>query len=239
MAHHNHAQGGKYDQSPEWEEACLKTRRNPTLRLKRLEKFSLHPSDVVLDLGCGDGLNITILRQMGIKNVTGLDISRQLLTEAKKNNPKNKFYLGSADNLPFRNEQFTVVLVDSVFHHLLRYNPPIREIRRVLKYGGLLCFIEPHRSIFRELLDFITLLPGSYLIPGIGERSRTYKEEIHLMRHWLATEHKFFETLERWKFQKVFFVYDFLSAVAEYRKTWDLAGTTKLKSASVAFQEQK
>ncbi len=221
----------KYQQTHEWEEACVHTRRTEALRKRRLEKFYLSPSDTVLDLGCGDGLNISIFQKIGVKNVIGLDISPQLLTEAKKNNPNNKFFLGSAEKLPFEDQQFSVVLVDSVFHHLLDYDRVLSEINRVLKPGGLLCFIEPHKSYFRSILDFVTLLPGSKFIPFIGERSITYREEIHLMRHWLATEQIFLQKLPKWHFQKIFCFNDFLSIMAQYRKLHQKNSLVKLKKA--------
>lgn len=58
-----------------------------------------------------------------------------------------KFFLGVAEVLPFPAGKFDVVFVDSVFHHFLRVEKVLSEIKRVLKSKGLLCFVEPNQSI--------------------------------------------------------------------------------------------
>src|SRR3989344_833127 len=102
-----------WGQTKHWEEACVETRRSLTQRKRRLKLFRIKKTDRVLDLGCGDGLNIKILVQKGNKNVVGVDISRELLEEAKRLNPKAKFFQASAKKLPFKDSSFDIVLVDS------------------------------------------------------------------------------------------------------------------------------
>lgn len=205
-------------QTPEWETACLKTRRNLKSRKKRLDQFKIRKSDIVLDLGCGDGLNITLLHKMGVKNISGVDISPELVALARKNNTKTKFKIGSAQKIPFKANEFDVVLVDSVFHHLMEYSGAASEIKRVLKPKGRLCFVEPHNSPIRGLLDFVSVIPGSEHLPFIGNRAAAYREEIDLMTHWLNTESEFIETLVKNGFKEEFKRVDFLSIIASYKK---------------------
>ena len=205
-------------QTLEWEDSCVETRRDLKSRNGRLRMFNIKKTDSVLDLGCGDGLNIMLLNNMGIKEVIGVDISKKLLKMAKANNPKTKFYVGSAESLPFRTNSFDIVLIDSVLHHLMEYEEPAKEIKRVLKKGGCLCFMEPHKSFLRSLIDFICILPFSDYFPVIGKRAKAYKQEIELMKHWLTTEDEFLDTLKKYGFKKVFLIEDFLSIVAAFRK---------------------
>ncbi len=207
-----------YGQTNEWEDACIKTRRNTQQRSKRISEFNIKDSDKVLDLGCGDGLNVTILRENGIKNVVGIDISKNLIKIAKKNNPHNTFALGSAEKLPFKDGTFNIVFVDSVFHHLLKYDKAIKEIKRILKRGGFLCFIEPHQSFARRVFDFITILPISSFIPFFRERRVAYFGEKHLMTHWLKTEEEFFSTLLSNGFEISFKKFSVLSVLGKYKK---------------------
>ena len=137
---------------------------------------------------------------------------------AKKNNPKSQFVIGSAEKLPFKKEEFDVVFVDSVFHHLFDYGIAIKEIKRVLKKRGILCFIEPHRSFLRSLLDFVCVLQVSKFIPFIKERRLAYLGEIKFMTHWLATEDEFLHVLEKRKFKEIFKMKEFLSIIGEYKK---------------------
>ena len=207
-----------YGQTEAWEHACVKTRRNLKSRKERLKQFSFGRKDKILDLGCGDGLNIKILWSMGMHHITGVDISKELLKEAKQQIPKAKFCVASAENLPFPSNHFDTVLVDSVFHHLLRYDKALREIRRVLNSGGVLCFVEPHRSLLRSIMDFICLLPIARFLPILRERSVSYKGEIHLMRHWIATEEEFYGWLHKLKMKEVFLRTNFLSKVGKFKK---------------------
>lgn len=204
--------------SKDWEEACIKSRRSIWLRKRRLSMFTIKNSDRVLDLGCGDGLNVSILRKRGVLKIVGLDMSKDLLKEAQKNNPDIKFYLGLAEKLPFKNNRFDVVLVDSVFHHLMEYPKNIAEIKRVLVSGGILCFIEPHDSFIRKMLDFVSTLPISKFVPVLRERSIGYLGEKDLMTHWLETESYFLNLLTRYKFKKIIYKTDLLSIIGQYQK---------------------
>lgn len=205
-------------QTKEWEEAYLDTRRSFRARRKRLVKFDITPKSSVLDLGCGDGLNISILRNMGVKNIIGIDISKYLIEKAKKENPDIKFYIGKAQSLPFRDGRFNVVLVDSVFHHLMKYDRAVKEIHRVLANKGLLCLIEPHNCLPRRLFDYVCLSPAGKLLTNFKNRRASCIEERPLMNHWLRTEKIFYQTLEKEGFRKIFRRNDFLSIIGKYQK---------------------
>ncbi|QQG42233.1 MAG: class I SAM-dependent methyltransferase [Candidatus Woesebacteria bacterium] len=207
-----------WDQTKHWEEACIETRRNPDERIRRLRFFRIKKKEKILDLGCGDGLNVHILYKKGVKNIFGVDISDALIKSAKRLTPKAKFYLASAEKLPFKDETFDVVLVDSVFHHFMKYRKALGEINRVLKKKGRLCFIEPHKSIVRSLYDAVCELPISKYIPFLKKRRISYLGEIKFMRHWLKTEDDFYETLTELKFVERLRKLDIMSTIGIYEK---------------------
>lgn len=196
----------------------METRRNLGERKRRLHFFKIKKKEKVLDLGCGDGLNVNLLYKSGVKNLSGVDISPELVKSAKKLTPKAKFYLASAEKLPFKTETFDVVLVDSVFHHFMRYEKALKEIKRVLKKDGRLCFIEPHRSWIRSVYDFVSEMPIAKFIPKLRERSVSYLGEIKFMKHWLRTEGQFYRGLRSLKFIEVLKKADILSIVGIYQK---------------------
>ena len=144
-------------QTLEWEDSCVETRRDLKSRKKRLRMMKIKKTDSVLDLGCGDGLNIMLLNQMGVKKPVGMDISKKLLKMAQERNPKTKFFVGSAQKTPFKPNSFDIVLIDSVLHHLMEYKDAVKEFKRILKPGGRLCFMEPHQSLIRRAIDFICI----------------------------------------------------------------------------------
>lgn len=184
------------------------------LRTRRLKRFKIKKSSRILDLGCGEGINILALKKMGVNNIVGLDISQLLLKEAKTKNPDMKFVLASAEDLPFKNNQFDIVLVSGVFHHLLNYDKALKEIWRVLDTNGYLCFIEPHASLGRTMLDYFTVNAASVS----KSRRKYYSQEHDLMQNWLNYEYKFMQLLNTLGFTKIFLQYDLLSSIGKYQK---------------------
>ncbi|KKR99551.1 MAG: hypothetical protein UU49_C0005G0009 [Candidatus Magasanikbacteria bacterium GW2011_GWC2_41_17] len=100
--------------------------------------------DRVLDVGCGNGVFYPVLADKSI-NYVGLDVSKKLLSLAKKKALKNKgkakvkFIKGSITKLPFINNQFDWVCVFAVLHHIPSHelrSQASQEILRVLKPGG-------------------------------------------------------------------------------------------------------
>lgn len=208
-----------WGQTRGWEEACVETRRSLTERKRRIQFFKIKKKEKVLDLGCGDGLNVNILYKSGVRDISGVDISTGLIKSAKKLTPKAKFYLASAEKLPFKSETFDVVLVDSVFHHFMKYDKALNEIKRVLKKKGRLCFIEPHKSIVRSVYDALCESPISKYVSFLKKRRASYLGEIKFMKHWLKTEDVFYQTLKKLKFEEKIRKPDIMSIVGVYEKT--------------------
>jgi SAM-dependent methyltransferase len=105
---------------------------------------------VVLEYGCGDGLNTLALARRGAR-VKALDISPELIDVARRRLQVNhadagvEFVVGSAHDLPLEDESVDVVFGIAILHHLdLKLSA--REVRRVLRKGGRAIFQEPVRN---------------------------------------------------------------------------------------------
>ena len=113
-------------------------------RRVRMLTNHLIPGMKVLELGCGTGY---FTREIIRKHVdlTAIDISPDLLQEAKKNINSNKvvFALENAYSMSYSNNTFDSVVGSSVLHHL-DIRRALSEIYRVLKPGGTLYFTEPN-----------------------------------------------------------------------------------------------
>ncbi len=92
----------------------------------------------VLDFGCGTGIYIKILIKKGAI-VKGFDISNDMLSIARKENPQLDLRQGSGYDIPFR-EKFDIVLASLVVHYLSDWNKMFQEIARVLRKGGYFVF---------------------------------------------------------------------------------------------------
>lgn len=110
-----------------------------------LEKSRLHKNSLCLELGCGTGLFTTALSK-SCDRLVGVDISWDLLRQAREklgDSPRAQCVLTDIHSMAFRPKLFDIVLGVSVLHHL-EYETALKEIRRVLKPGGILILSEPN-----------------------------------------------------------------------------------------------
>ena len=97
----------------------------------------------LLELGCGTGLFTGKVFHATGADITGIDISEDLLVQARQSYPQCRFQLGDAMNLDFPDGTFDGVYGSSVLHHL-NMRKAATEIYRVLRSGGSAVFAEPN-----------------------------------------------------------------------------------------------
>ena len=109
----------------------------------------------VLDMSCGRGGGTSyIYRHLGAGHVTGVDSCRRFIAYCRTEHDDSHltFVHGSADRLPFGDEEFdAVVNVESSFC----YADPDKvwsEVRRVLKRGGFFAFADLRHRFERPAL---------------------------------------------------------------------------------------
>ncbi len=107
----------------------------------------------ILDVACGTGAAIAYLD--GSNEYTGLDLSYSMLKEAvkkveKSSLQKSRLIQGNAEKLPFNDESFEFVLMDTALHMIPKYKLAISEIARVLTKGGVLVCTTPTIGINKE-----------------------------------------------------------------------------------------
>jgi len=112
-------------------------------RVKMLSKH-LGPRMSVLELGCGTGYFTRELARSGAE-IVALDVSPELLEIARANcsAPNVRYEIQNAYDLSYPDAIFDSVVGSSVLHHL-EIQDALREIYRVLKPGGTICFTEPN-----------------------------------------------------------------------------------------------
>jgi len=97
----------------------------------------------VLDLGCGSGIVSKKIASFEGK-VKGIDLSPELIKIAKKENPKFDFYVGDVRKTPFKKNEFDVVYSSLVAHYIKDLNQLFKEVKRILKKGGVYAFSIHH-----------------------------------------------------------------------------------------------
>lgn len=112
-------------------------------------RFFLYPlinrylTGCVLDLGCGIGDMLNYRA-----NTVGLDINPLNVEFCKKR--KLNAYIMEPDLIPFNDETFDSVLLDNVLEHIKSPVSLLKEIKRVLKPGGLLVIGVPGIKGFKS-----------------------------------------------------------------------------------------
>lgn len=103
-----------------------------------IEACQLRDKAKVLDIGCGRGQTAAFLTQKYGLEVTGLDISSSLLTEARAAYPDLQFVSGTGEALDFPSKTFDCVLLECTLSLIPNPVEAIHEAFCVLKDGGYL-----------------------------------------------------------------------------------------------------
>jgi len=105
----------------------------------------IHEGEAVLDIGCGTGVDTLIAAILvGPKGrAVGIDMIPEMLDQAKNNLRETRlknvtFQPASAENLPFPDESFDVVISNGVFNLIPDKVKALAEAFRVLRSNGRL-----------------------------------------------------------------------------------------------------
>lgn len=106
-----------------------------------LEGWDIERDKSLLDVGCGAGQTAIPAAKKGVR-VTGVDIAENLVEHARRRSAEARlnvrFDVGDAENLPYPDQSYDVVI--SMFGAMFAPRPDqvVREFVRVLKPGGKL-----------------------------------------------------------------------------------------------------
>jgi ubiquinone/menaquinone biosynthesis C-methylase UbiE len=102
------------------------------------EHVGVVPGQTALDVGCGTGaLTQVLVQRLGARRVCGTDPSESFLAVMRERLPEVEVRRGRAEELPFEDDRFDVVLAQLVVHFMTNAVRGLREMARVARPGGL------------------------------------------------------------------------------------------------------
>ncbi|HLH73280.1 MAG TPA: class I SAM-dependent methyltransferase, partial [Chloroflexota bacterium] len=138
-------------------------------RLSLIRAYATLEGRWILDIGCGIGTYVRKFRQFS-DHVMGVDIDEERVAEGAQTLPG--LAVAAAEDLPFPDSSFDVVVLNEVIEHVRDDAQTITDAVRVLRPGGRLIMYAPNRLYFFEthgiylgsryifrLIPFINWLP--------------------------------------------------------------------------------
>jgi len=120
----------------------------------------------VLEIGCGVGLTpIYLAKKYGCR-IMAIDLSREMIEKAKERAEKKgvadkiEFKVADAQKLPFKDNIFDAVILESVMAFIPDKKKAMKEFMRVVKKGGYIGFTEvawvkkPPADMEKKMDDF-------------------------------------------------------------------------------------
>ena len=112
-----------------------------------VDHYGIKSGDKIMDIGCGKGFLLYDFTQVvtGVK-ITGVDISEYAIENAKEE-VKDKLQVCHAQELPFEDDSFDLVVSITTLHNLYNYelDRSLREMERVGKKNKYMC-VESYRN---------------------------------------------------------------------------------------------
>ena len=118
--------------------------------------------DSALDYGCGAGRSTRFLKRLGL-DVVGVDVSPDMLEQARSKDRSGEYHQISSGHLPFEDSTFDLVFASFVFVEVSRLEEiesVLTEMKRVLRKDGVVVFVTDSMDASKG--DWVSL---SYAFP--------------------------------------------------------------------------
>lgn len=94
----------------------------------------------ILDIGCGDGRYVRLMKELGAAQLTGVDVNERMIELAREKSTNDSditFLVADGTSLPMKNKSVDLVFSNFVIHYFPSAKEIFTEINRVLKDKGV------------------------------------------------------------------------------------------------------
>ncbi|WP_395167143.1 class I SAM-dependent methyltransferase [Francisella salimarina] len=162
-----------------------------------VELLGPQKDEKILDIGCGTGELTNKIRLQGA-SIVGIDVSNQMLNQAKKNYPNIEFIEADAQqNLPFNSESFNAVFSNAALHWMLNPTAVIKNVNKILKKNGRFVLEMGGKGNIKNLLASLDKASQKYAIqdyalenfyPSISEYTSLLESNGFLVKYAILFE---------------------------------------------------
>ncbi len=150
--------------------------------LKKFVKYEkLDAKDLtILVIGCAYGYECKACKDFSFKKVVGIDVSEDVINEAKKTFSQIDFCVGDVCNLNFKENEFDIIMANNVLEHIEDPRKALKEIHRV---GGRYALIRLDNVFMAEIFNGLPLFVRKFIskfkrIPPIIDTDLTHISQL-------------------------------------------------------------
>jgi SAM-dependent methyltransferase len=141
-----------------------------------IDSLGLAGQEIVVDVGCGNGLYLAELAGRGHRGqVAGVDLSAGMLRAARARAPAARFFAGDAARLPLRDGAADLTLAMHMLYHVAEPALAVAELRRATRPGGRVVVglnSDDHLCELRALVNAELFAAGLHASHIVRERIR-------------------------------------------------------------------
>lgn len=182
----------------DWENAYVKFETPEQEISKFIKRFKVLGSDKwdknakIVDLFCGRGNGLVALEKLGFKNLSGVDLSPDLIAQYKG---PAKLYVADCRHMEFESNSVDYMTLQGGLHHLPDLEQDVEktlnEIHRILNKDGHFVSIEPWLTPFLSFMHFTYKMKPVRKVWGKLDALATMTElEYPIYNNWIDNPEK-------------------------------------------------